>query len=152
MKLNFLQILIVVVFLSFFSGINFAQQNRLHSKLKNKDQKQSVYVVFNQIENAILGNDVSVVANLLSPQTYFSLSNGISGYYSSNQAYYVLEDFFKIYRVTSFKLNNIQPDENNPYATGVYGYEFRGKRDAAQVYISLKNMGGSWKITQITIN
>ena len=88
----------------------------------------------------------------LNTPTYLSLSNGISGYYSSNQAFYVLEDFFNIYKVTSFHFQIIQVHDNLPYATGIYKYYFRGKRDSANVYISLKQVGDSWKITQITIN
>jgi hypothetical protein len=64
----------------------------------------------------------------------------------------VLEDFFKVYRVTAFRFDNIQSDSNNPYATGQYQFDYRGKRDIAQVYIALKKTGKNWKITQITIN
>ena len=83
---------------------------------------------------------------------YLSLSNGISGYYSSNQAYYVLQDFFKIYHVTDFRFNNIKDDEDNVYATGLYNFIFKEKRESAQVYVSIKLTGKEWKITQLTIN
>jgi hypothetical protein len=120
-------------------------------KAQNQKQSES-HKVFSEISNGIANQDVESIARYFSTQTYLSLSNGISGYYSSNQAYYVLEDFFKIYRVTAFRFDNIQSDSNNPYATGEYQFEYRGKRDIAQVYISLKKTGKNWKISQITIN
>ncbi len=109
-------------------------------------------VAFNQIENGIASGRVSELVEYLSPQTYLSLSNGISGYYSSNQAYYVLEDFFRSYQVTGFRFDDLQIEEGNVYGTGKYQFVMRGKREVAQVYISLKHAGKKWKITQLTIN
>jgi hypothetical protein len=109
-------------------------------------------VVLTQIEKNITEGNVAGLAKSLSPLTYFSLSNGIRGYYSSNQAYYILEDFFKVYQVLSFKFHNIQAQDGNPYATGIYFYQLKGKRESAQVYVSLKNTGKSWKVIQITFN
>jgi hypothetical protein len=128
----------------------YSQQN-FNPNTKTTTQSES-RKVFSDISDGIANQDVESIARYFSSQTYLSLSNGISGYYSSNQAYYVLEDFFKIYRVASFRFDNIQSDSNNPYATGEYQFEYRGKRDLAQVYIALKKTGKNWKITQITIN
>jgi hypothetical protein len=118
---------------------------------KSKQGSESAKV-FSDISRGIANQDVEAIASYFSSQTYLSLSSGINGYYSSNQAYYVLEDFFKIYRVAAFRFNNIQTDSNNPYATGEYQFEYRGKRDTAQVYVGLKKAGNKWKITQITID
>lgn len=135
--------------LNYFSFIY--AQNNFNSNSNNK-QKNESSGVFDEISKGIAGSDVEAIARYFSPQTYLSLSSGISGYYSSNQAFYVLEDFFKVYRVTAFRFDNIQADSNNPYATGEYQFEYRGKRDIAQVYLALKKTGNSWKISQITIN
>ena len=130
--------------------LSHAQNNKL-AKSDNK-QKNSAEVILSEIENGISKGNVTSIFKHLSPQTYFSLTNGIRGYYSSNQAFYILEDFFKIYHVVSFRFHSIKPEEGNPYATGAYYYEFKGKRETAQVYVSLKNIGKSWKIIQITFN
>jgi hypothetical protein len=146
------QIMPFIIMFFILSSFTAAQDARRLNGLHNQNQRVPAQNVFTQIEEAILNGDVRALAGYLGPQTYFSLTNGKSGYYSSNQAYYVLEDFFKLYRVTSFRLNNIQPVDNNPYATGVYSYELKGKRNNAQVYISLKYAGKNWQISQITIN
>jgi Domain of unknown function (DUF4783) len=128
-----------------------AQDNKT-TKFDNIRQRNSAEVILSDIEDGIAKGNITALFKNLSPQTYFSLTNGIRGYYSSNQAYYILEDFFKIYHVVSFRFLSIQSEEVNPYATGVYSYEFKGKRETAQVYMSLKNTGKSWKIIQITFN
>lgn len=129
---------------------SYSQQN--FKPRDNKNYQNECSKVFSDISQGIANQNIEDVARYFSSQTYLSLSNGISGYYSSNQAYYVLEDFFKIYTVTAFRFNNIQTDSNNPYATGEYQFDYRGQKDIAQVYIALKKAGKNWKITQITIN
>ncbi len=131
----------------------YAQQRQnFLNRANTKNQVPAVQNVFTQIESAIATGNVSMLSKYFSPHTYFSLSNGVSGYFSSNQAYYILEDYFKIYQVISFKFNDIQAAEDKPYGIGVYNFEFKGKRDNSKVYISLKNNNNDWKITQITIN
>jgi hypothetical protein len=149
--MNNLYLLCLVLVISLADCVIQAQDNKI-SKSDNNSQKNSAEVVLTEIENGIAKGNISAIFKHLSPQTYFSLSNGIRGYYSSNQAYYILEDFFKIYHVISFRFHSIQSDEENPYATGICLYEYKGKRETAQVYVSLKNTGKSWKIIQITFN
>jgi hypothetical protein len=128
----------------------YPQDNKLTSIDIGK--QNSAKVVLLDIENSIAKGNINALFKNLSPLTYFSLSNGIRGYYSSNQAYYILEDFFKIYQVISFRFHSLQSEDGNPYATGIYFYQYKGKRESSQVYVSLKNTGKSWKITQITFN
>lgn len=140
--------LLLVIFISSI----YPQQKNLIQKTDVKKQVVVDSVMFDEIENAISAGDVSKISKYLGPQTYFSLTNGINGYYSTNQAYYVLEDFFKLYRVTKFKMNTIKTEISNPYATGTYFYDYRGRRGSAQVYISLTRSGNNWNISQLTIN
>ena len=128
-----------------------AQSNEI-TRFDNNVQKNSADVILTEIESGIAKGNVVALFKHLNPQTYLSLTTGIRGYFSSNQAYYILEDFFKVYQVRSFKFHSRQIEKGNPYATGIYFYEFKGKRETAQVYISLKNTGKSWKIIQITFN
>lgn len=146
------QILLIVLFMISPVQTLIAQGNNILEKNTTRNQKSASDTIFEEIGSGIAGGNVAAISNHFSAQTYLSLSNGVSGYYSSNQAYYVLEDYFKVYQITSFRFNNIRNDETSPYATGVYNYEFKGKRDAARVYISLKKTGNRWKISQITFN
>ncbi len=136
-------------FLSFYSTAQEKDNDLDSGRINNQ---QSVKVTFNKIEEGISSGNVSDLAGYFSSQLYLNLSNGISGYYSSNQAYYVLEDFFDTYHAAGFKFNNIKKDEANMYATGSYHFLFKGKPDIAQVYVSVRHTGKEWKITQININ
>jgi hypothetical protein len=146
-KLNYILLLILTC-----AVFGTAQDSKYLNKLNKSTQPVPARQIFEELEEAITKGNVSAIASFFSSQTYFSLTNGSSGYYSSNQAFYILENFFNLYQVRAFRFNNIQAGESNPYATGVYSYELRGRRDTAQVYVSLKLSGNSWKITQITIN
>ena len=127
----------------------------LDLKLQNsKDftRHEQVVNVVKKIQGAIVDKDINTIVGHLSSQTYFNLPNGISGYYSSNQAYFVLEDFLKTYRATSFNFDEINSKNNAPFATGTYEYDFKGNRNSARIYLQLRNTGKNWIITQITIN
>lgn len=108
--------------------------------------------VFKEIEEGISEGNVEKFSAHFSGQTYLSLSNGTSGYYSNNQAFYVLQDYFKINKASTFRYVSLYDEGETPYATGVYTHEYRGRKSTTQVFISLQFQGSSWKITQITFN
>lgn len=143
---------ILVLVFCFFVQFTRAQESRFYNKLDSSHRQSSAKNIFDEIELGISSGKPASILGYLSSQTYLSLSNGTSGYYSSNQAYYILEDYFRIYRVISFRLQNVKVDEYSPYATGTYHYDFRGKRGVAKVFISLNKTANSWKISQLTID
>lgn len=150
MKIIFPSILLILFFANGFGQVNNFNTGKTF-KTESK-QKSAALNIFAEIEEGISKGNIQAVSKHLSNQTYFSFSNGINGYYSNNQAFYVLEDFFKMNQVISFRFQNTQADENNSYATGIFTYENKGKRHQSQVYISLTQVGKTWKINQITVN
>ncbi len=116
---------------------------------KNSFQDEPVKV-FSQMESAINSGDISSISRFISSQTYISLSNGETGYFSSSQAYYIVQDFFKNYKVISFKFRSVN-DADNPYGIGSLVYEFRNRRVTAQVFVSLTKSGNNWLISQFTV-
>ncbi|OGU81296.1 MAG: hypothetical protein A2W11_10120 [Ignavibacteria bacterium RBG_16_35_7] len=145
------KILFVLVF-SFLTWNVSGQEVKFFNKLDSNQRRSITKNVFNEIEMEISTGKASSISRFLSGQTYLSLSNGVNGYYSSNQAFYILEDYFKIHRVISFKLQSIKTEEDVPYAIGIFYFDHRGKRGTARVYISLNKSGNNWKISQLTIN
>ncbi len=145
-KLFYILIILLSLSVSFSQTLDLTKKN----EVKKVDQQEEI--VFKEIETAIKEADVKLISKYFGQQTYFSFSNGINGYYSSNQAFYVLEDFFKLYKVISFKFDYIKTDKTNSHATGNYNYDNRGQRSTSQVYISTKKIGSNWIITQFTIN
>lgn len=145
---KYIYIIIILLPLSFL----FSQTSNLTQKSETKTNTQQEELIFREIESGVKEGNVERISKYFGQQTYFSFSNGTNGYYSSNQAFYVVEDFFKLYRVTSFKLDHIKSDNNHSYATGKYNYDNKGQRSSAKVYISIKKIGTNWIITQFTIN
>ena len=109
-------------------------------------------IIFNDIESGIISNDVKKFSQYFSSQPYISLVNGVNGYYSSNQAYYIIEDFFNSFKIVSFKMEETKTEGSVSYGKGNYYYEKKGKRQIAHLYITLSKSGNKWYITQISIN
>ena len=105
---------------------------------------------FARVEEGLANGDADRLSPLLGSQTYLSLFDGSQGYYSSGQAFYLLQDFFRVNRPVSFKFVN-KHDGDAPYATGEYQYETRGRRNVARVYAAFKRDGSSWKLSQLSI-
>jgi hypothetical protein len=94
-----------------------------------------------------------VIIVLTSHSMYWKNSlMGVSGYYSANQSFYVLEKFINEYKVISFKFDSFNFNTITPFAKGTYYYEHKGNRSEAKVYLTMKLTSQSWKITQISIN
>ncbi len=144
-------ITILLLGLCLLIGSGFGQEDNYAAKKNEAARKQAGHIL-KDIEESLKSSDVSALSEFLSSQTYLSLSNDVSGYYSANQAYYMLEDFFEEHQAAGFKFSDVQAEDDNVYGTGTYEYIVKGKKESAQVYISLKRTGKKWKITQISIN
>jgi hypothetical protein len=129
-----------------------AQDKNLQQGISNGNNVKVQSIVFNEIESGIANNDVKKFSHYFSAQPYLSLINGVNGYYSSNQAYYIMEDFFNSFRVVSFKLDETKTEDAVSYGKGDYYYEKKGRREVAHFYVTLSKSGSKWYITQLSIN
>jgi hypothetical protein len=119
----------------------------------SQDSKsREIQKVFSRIEEGIETGSIDKFASYFSSRNYLSLRGGISGYYSENQTFYVIKDFFSINQPLAFKLTNIVSDQSTPFAAGMLRYINRGIRSTATVFISLQWVDHQWRISQITIN
>ena len=135
-----------------FSNLLSAQNNNLQRSLKPVNKVKLQSIIFDEIEAGILKNDVNSFSNYFSSQPYISLINGVNGYYSSNQAYYIIEDFFKTFKVVDFSFAEKKTEESVSFGKGKYYFEKKGKRESANLYVTLTKQGSRWYITQISIN
>ena len=107
--------------------------------------------IFARVQEGLNSGDVRSFSDHMAPQVYVNLRGGESGYYSANQAYYVLESYLKSRRLVNLSFSTIGESDARPYATGSAGFMSRGSRELAQVYVSLTQSGDRWTITQINI-
>lgn len=107
--------------------------------------------IFRSVERGINEGNVGAFSRYFSPQFYISLPNGESGYYSGNQAYYIIQNYLSGRRIQSFTLNYSGSPDSAPYATGQGRSEVRGSVENIQVYVALSKIGNQWVVTQLTI-
>jgi len=143
---------LAIFFIVSASNFLFSQNNNLRQNLNTDSKVKIQSVIFNDIESGIVSNDVKKISQYFSSQPYISLVNGVNGYYSSNQAYYIIEDFFNSFKVVSFKMEETKTEGSVSYGKGDYYFEKKGRREVAHLYITLSKSGNKWYITQISIN
>lgn len=114
-------------------------------------QQDACRQIFAKVQGGLNSGDVRTFADHMAPEVYVNLRGGESGYYSANQAYYVLESYLKSRRLVNLSFSTIGESDARPYATGSAGFMSRGSRELAQVYVSLTQSGDRWTITQINI-
>lgn len=105
-----------------------------------------------KIEEGLSTASIDKFSSYFNSRNYLSLANGSSGYFSSNQAYYVMKDYLSIYKPISFKFARSVVDTNSPFAAGILKYNNNGIRGSATVFITFQMIDNQWKISQITIN
>lgn len=107
--------------------------------------------IFANVQKGFSSGSIGLLSRHLGPQVYVNLRGGESGYFSGNQASIVLENYMRSQKIVSFDFTTIGESESNPYATGSAGFNVRGSREYAQVYVSLSLVGNRWVISQINI-
>lgn len=120
--------------------------DRSHSKLKEGSRS-----VFELVEGALEAGNIGALSQHLGTQVFLNLRGGESGYYSANQAYYVLENYFKNRRLVQIEFTTMSESEATPYATGRAAFNVKGSREHAQIYLSLTMVGERWVVTQINV-
>ncbi|MCX8010375.1 MAG: DUF4783 domain-containing protein [Ignavibacteria bacterium] len=151
-RFNYIVYFLLLITFIFFPESLFSSDNQIINKFNDKINFQEPLEIFDRIVEGFEDGNISRVASSFSSQIYLSLNSGERGYYSSSQAYYILQNYFKIYRVISFKLTSRLVNSPTPYCAGKLYYSFKGTKNTAQVYIGLTLIENKWEITQITIN
>lgn len=107
--------------------------------------------IFREIQAGLRSGDVGSFSRYLAKQVYLNLSDVESGFFSDNQASYILKDYFKARRIVSFKFSTISEVEGTPFATGGGTYLRRGNSEILQVYVAMKKSGDRWVIAQFSV-
>ena len=90
-------------------------------------------------------------APVFAPEVQVNLRGGENGYFSSHQAYYLLDTYLRSRRLANLSFTTIGESDVNPYATGGANLLYRGNKDYVQVYVALSLTGGRWVISRINI-
>ncbi|OLD67944.1 MAG: hypothetical protein AUI33_09995 [Ignavibacteria bacterium 13_1_40CM_2_61_4] len=107
--------------------------------------------IFKDIQEGIRKSDLNAYSRHFARQVYLNLPGREGGYFSENQASYILKDYFKQQRPLSFKFSTMSEQENTPYATGGGTFFHRGNAEIFQVYVALKKSDDRWTIAQFSV-
>ncbi len=136
--------LVIIIFLSLFSNVLLSQEI--------VDKGNEVEIIFSKIGNGIKTGAIREFSDKLMAETYISLESGVSAYFSADQSFYVLKDFFQHFKPTGFKMIKKNSNSETPFAVGQLTYSKNGVRGESQVFITLKLENEEWKISQLIIN
>ncbi|HEY6192136.1 MAG TPA: DUF4783 domain-containing protein [Bacteroidota bacterium] len=133
------------------AGSSCASAQELYAVPERERKNPVASSIFTDLQSGILAGDVAAFSDRLAKQVYLNLSDRESGFFSQNQALYILKDYFKTHRILSFKFTTISQVEGTPFATGGGTYLRRGNPEILQVYVALKKSGDGWVISQFSV-
>jgi hypothetical protein len=107
--------------------------------------------IFSSVQQGMISGSVSSFARHFGSELYISLPGEVAGHYSASQAYYLIEEYLKSYKVTDLQFSTIRESDANPYATGSATAMAKAAQGRIQVYVSLSSSVDRWVIAQINI-
>ncbi len=137
------------------SSVGFAgsPQPRITQVVSHKTDppKQHYREVFSEIERGLSAGNVNGFSGVFAPEVQVNLRGGENGYFSSHQAYYLLDTYLRSRRLANLAFTTFGESDANPYATGGANLLYRGSKDYVQVYVALSLSGDRWVISRINI-
>lgn len=122
----------------------------INTSLSLNDER--ALMVFQRFESGLKNANVEEFFADLDSEIYLNLGKGVSGYFSSNQSYYLINDFLREYSPISFKIYKREIDTDFPNALGSYFYNRKGIRGNSKVFVALNKTNSGWKISQISFD
>lgn len=107
--------------------------------------------LFGIIEQSILSSSLTSASSHFAQQVFVNMSGGESGYFSANQTVSILHRYFSSRSSLAFEFSRFSDTGTTPYATGRLTFTARGRRESAQVYVSLRFQDTRWVISQFNI-
>ena len=107
---------------------------------------------FIEIGDGFTYSNVYSIVPFFESEVYLNIRGEDKGYYSSDQAKNILENFLTTYPVVSFKWRNSSRSDLYAFATGKFKYKKNGYTNEFDISISLNYINDSWLIDQIIIN
>jgi len=107
---------------------------------------------FKDIGSGLTYKNVGSIDQYFDSQVYLNIISNEKGYYSSNQAELILQDFMDYFTVQSFRYLRSSRFNTYAFVNGIYTYSIGSGRRDLKVAISLKYYNDRWYVDQIEIN
>jgi hypothetical protein len=105
--------------------------------------------IFAAVESGIDDGIVEKFSGYFGKQVYVSITGEESGYYSTNQAYYILKNFMNARKPLGFTFTTYGMTDKIPFATGRAAFRSKGNREYIQIYVSLCQVDNNWVIDKV---
>ena len=152
------KLIFYVILLMSFADIQFisAQQAKHLPSLKYPESSQEleaekINAIFHDVENALSPNDIDLLTQHIFKQVKLTLRDAENGYFSENQAIYIIKNYFATHKVVNFKFTLSRISGEPPFATGGGYWNIKGKQEKFQVYITVTERDKRWVLAQFII-
>lgn len=116
-----------------------------------QDPERAARILLLGAKDALSSGKIVLLRPSLGKRIHLNFFTGINGYYSAEQAFRILESHFSTHKAISFSFSSRNFSVRNPYGFGPLTYEWRGRRQTAEMFLSLALVDDTWVINQITI-
>jgi hypothetical protein len=120
----------------------------LQSRTPHQADARKLFAV---VEQGIANSSLSSVSSHFAQQVFVNMPAGESGYFSANQTLSILQRYCSSRTSLAFEFSRFSDIGSTPYATGRLTFNSRGRRESAQVYVSLRFQDSRWVINQFNI-
>ena len=138
------KLILIISFFILASSVLSAQ-----SKIR---EKRKINSIFNKIERSINNSSANGISKYFNSRVFVSLPNNKKNYFSSNQLFYLLKDYFSNRNIMYFSFEKVSVAGTNPFGYGSVTYEHLGMRKNCTIYVSLSKVGEHWRITKFVVN
>ena len=114
-------------------------------------QRADVRKLFETIEREIVRSSLTESTGQFADQVFVNMSSGESGYFSANQTVSILQRYLSSRTSLSFEFSRFSDAGTTPYATGRLSFVSRGRKESAQVYVSLRFQDSRWVVSQFNV-
>jgi len=131
--------------------IDIDHENTNQTGTQKENADSHVESIFREIESGLLKGDVSTFSQYFGKQVSVSLHGAETGTFSSNQTFYILQNYFTMMRLANFSFSTVHTTKDTPFATGGGTIVKKGKREIVQIYVSLVKQDRKWVVTQFNV-
>jgi hypothetical protein len=130
-----------------------AQQNSFQaSSIQSKEpDTEKLNSIFQDIQSGLITNDVNLILRYISKHVKLNLRGSDNGYFSENQALYILDNYFSTRKVINYQFTVKKLADVVPYAIGEGYWNIKGRQEKFQAYITMYVRDNHWVITQFKI-
>lgn len=107
--------------------------------------------MYQEIEKALQSGSEDALTKHFASKVYLNLRGGNYGYFSANQAHYIMKEFFIKHKFFNVRFSVPGADADELYITGIASLLARGKTEQVKVYIGFIREHNSYRISQLTI-